>query len=60
MDCINHAHRSVHKNGDNSLNRKAYEAPEMVKRMIAMGSIATESSDDNIVDGGEGGDIDWT
>lgn len=46
--------------GDDDMNKKAYETPEMVKRMVAMTGIATESADDNVIDGGEGGDIDWT
>ena len=43
------------RTGDNTMNKKAYEAPDMVKRMVAMTSIATESADDNVED-----DVDWT
>ena len=42
--------------GDNGMSKKVYEAPEMIKRMVAMTSIATESADDNIIDGD---DVDW-
>ena len=44
------------------MNKKTYESPEMTRRLVAMSSIATESAgaDDNVIDGGEGGEIDWS
>lgn len=36
--------------------KKAYESPEMTKRLVAMSNIATESADDNVIDG----EVDWT
>ena len=46
--------------GDTSMNKKAYEAPEMITRMIATQNLAVNdlsSGDDNEFGGG---DIDWS
>lgn len=42
--------------GDNGMNKKVYEAPEMIKRMIAMQNIADLSAGD---DNEFSDDIDW-
>lgn len=45
--------------GDTSMNKKAYEAPEMITRMIATQNVATDlsSGGDNEFSGGT---IDWS
>ena len=45
--------------GDNLMNKSAYEAPDMVKRMVSTANIAAGSQmseDDNYPEG----DVDWT
>ena len=50
-DCVNIRLRL----GDTRMNKKAYESPEMIKRIVSTGNIAASTSDDNEFSG----DIDW-
>lgn len=43
-------HLRVQRMEDNQMNKKAYEAPEMVLRMVSTDNIATMSNDDNVAD----------